>query len=389
MAKHQAEELKLGQDSPNKRRKKTQTCSCGSGKRPSFNEFGISKAICCAACKTKTMVNVNHKQCICGKRPSFNLPGEKTGICCIDCKTSEMVDVWHKTCVCGSNIRPIFNLPGATKPVFCTKCKHQSMVNIVSRFCQCGSGKLPSYNEIGQKERLFCGDCKTATMIDVHHNKCPCGKRPNFNEPGQTKGICCVKCKTATMVDVVNIKCPGGAGFTCPYSHRGKEQYRGHCAQCFRQNFPTDPLTLKIRCKTKEIMVRDFINLHYTGFQHDKTMETGNCDCTNRRRIDHRKLFGGTLLAIETDENQHKSRYYMDGETRDNDLFMAHSGKWIYIRFNPDNYVDSKGKLKKTQMKTRLETLKTEIDRQIQRIERGENIELIERIYLFYDGYEK
>jgi hypothetical protein len=261
------------------------------------------------------------------------------------------------------------------------------MVNIVTKTCQCGSGKIPSYNEVGKKERIYCGDCKNDTMISVHHIKCPCGKRPYFNEPNETKGICCVKCKTVTMVDVVNIKCPGGIGFTCPYSHRGKEKYRGHCVRCFRQNFPMDPLTLKIRCKTKEIMVRDFINLHFSGFQHDKSMETGNCECTNRRRIDHRKLICGTLLAIETDENQHKSRYYMDDETRDNDLFMAYSGKWIYIRFNPDNYVDSKGKQRKTPMKSRLETLKIEIDRQIQRIERNENTALVERIYLFYDGY--
>ena len=388
MAKRQVGDFKL-ENATTKRRRNTKTCSCGSGKRPSFNEIGVSGAKCCAACKTKTMINVNHKQCKCGKRPSFNLPGEKTAIYCIECKTPEMVDVLHKTCVCGSNIRPIFNFPGETLPICCTKCKQQSMVNIVSRLCKCGSGKLPSYNEIGQKERICCADCKTATMVDVHHNKCPCGTRANFNEPHETKGICCVKCKTATMVDVANIKCPGGKGFTCPYLHRGKEQYRGYCAHCFRQNFPTDPLTLKIRCKTKEIMVRDFINLHFEGFQHDKTMETGNCDCTNRRRIDHRKLIHGTLLAIETDENQHKSRYYMDNETRDNDLFMAHSGKWIYIRFNPDNYVDSKGKQKKTQMKSRLDTLKAEIDRQIRRIECGENTELVERIYLFYDGYKK
>ena len=387
MAKRQVEDFELEQSITPKRRINIKKCSCGSGKKRSFNEIGISKAICCGACKTQTMVSVTHKKCKCGKRPAFNLPGKKTGICCFDCKTTEMVDVLHKTCICGSNIRPIFNLPGELKPICCTKCKNPSMVNIVSRFCQCGSGKIPSYNEVGKKERICCGDCKTDSMINVHHHKCPCGTRPNFNEPNETKGICCVKCKTVTMVDVVNIKCPGGIGFTCPYSHRGKEQYRGHCVHCFRQNFPMDPLTLKIRCKTKEIMVRDFINIHFSGFQHDKTMETGNCECSNRRRIDHRKLICGTLLAIETDENQHKSRYYMDDETRDNDLFMAYSGKWIYIRFNPDNYVDSKGKPRKTPMKSRLETLKTEIDRQIQRIERNENTALVERIYLFYDGY--
>jgi hypothetical protein len=37
---------------------------------------------------------------------------------------------------------------------------------------------------------------------------------------------------------------------------------------------------------------------------------------------------------------------------------------------------------------TRLETLQKEIEKQIKRIESEENTELIERIYLYYDGYE-
>ena len=92
MAKRQVGDFKL-ENATTKRRRNTKTCSCGSGKRPSFNEIGVSGAKCCAACKTKTMINVNHKQCKCGKRPSFNLPGEKTAIYCIECKTPEMVDV--------------------------------------------------------------------------------------------------------------------------------------------------------------------------------------------------------------------------------------------------------------------------------------------------------
>ena len=87
-------------------------------------------------------------------------------------------------------------------------------------------------------------------------------------------------------------------------------------------------------------MVRDFINTFYNGFQHDKSLSTGHCNCNHRRRIDHRKLIGNTLLVIETDENQHKSYDKMDEEIRHDDLYMAFSGKWIYIRFNPDKYID-------------------------------------------------
>jgi hypothetical protein len=148
-----------------------------------------------------------------------------------------------------------------------------------------------------------------------------------------------------------------------------------------------DPLTFQIQSKTKEIAVRDFINAHYEGFHHDRPIQTHHCDCTIRRRIDHYQLLGNTLLAVETDENQHKSYDAMNEETRYDDLYMAHSGKWVYIRFNPDKYQASNGKTKNPEIATRLAVLKREIDRQIARIQRDENTELVERVYLYYDGY--
>ena len=194
------------------------------------------------------------------------------------------------------------------------------------------------------------------------------------------------------MVNVKSKKCIGlinnGITETCPYSSFGNPKYKNYCAACFRRNFPLDTLTFQIRCKTKEIAVRDFINAKFTDFQHDKILETSHCDCTIRRRIDHRKLIGNTLLVIETDENQHKSYDKMDEETRYDDLFMAHSGKWIYIRFNPDKYKDKNGKSKNPMIATRMETLQKEIVTQIKRIENEENTELIERIYMYYDGYD-
>ena len=32
-------------------------------------------------------------------------------------------------------------------------------------------------------------------------------------------------------------------------------------------------------------------------------MYTGHCDCTHRRRIDHRLLVGNTMIAVETDQD--------------------------------------------------------------------------------------
>jgi predicted glycosyltransferase len=66
---------------------------------------------------------------------------------------------------------------------------------------------------------------------------------------------------------------------------------------------------------------------------------------------------------------------------------MVYTGKWIFIRFNPDSYIDNKGNKKNTQLETRLKVLKDVIDEQIRKIEDEEKIEMIEIIKLYYDGY--
>jgi hypothetical protein len=58
---------------------------------------------------------------------------------------------------------------------------------------------------------------------------------------------------------------------------------------------------------------------------------------------------------------------------------MVHSGKWIFIRFNPDPT-----RVCKVDFDDRLEVLIDEIEHHIERIERDENEELVEIIKLFY-----
>ncbi len=124
-------------------------------------------------------------------------------------------------------------------------------------------------------------------------------------------------------------------------------------------------------------MVRNKINKHFVGFIHDISLYTGNCDCTHRRRIDHRKLIGNTILAIETDEFAHRSYDKTDEEIRYDDLYMIHSGKWIFIRFNPDDNRD------KTDIVDKLDKLIETMEECIYRIEQEENTELIEIIKLY------
>jgi hypothetical protein len=184
-----------------------------------------------------------------------------------------------------------------------------------------------------------------------------------------------------------------GGGKRCPNckdwpdSRSGCKKYDGYCATCFKNVFPTDPRSTKLRQKGPETIVRNYLNENYTGFIHDHPIYTGNCDCTHRRRIDHRKLIENTMLVTETDERQHKSYDQKDEDIRYDDLMMVYTGKWIFIRFNPDSYIDKKGKRQNPKLETRLKVLKDVIDEQIRRIENEQNTELIEIIKLYYDGY--
>ena len=163
----------------------------------------------------------------------------------------------------------------------------------------------------------------------------------------------------------------------------------GYCAHCFKNLFPDDPRASMVRMKTKELRVRQFINDMFgdLDFIHDKPIVFGGCDCSSRRRIDHFVMIDGTLLAIETDEYQHKSYDQEDEDDRYNDILMHHS-RAVFIRFNPDSYIDDRGKRRNPEFDERLEVLGEEIMNQVSRIRRGENHAVIDIVKLFYDSHK-
>jgi hypothetical protein len=64
---------------------------------------------------------------------------------------------------------------------------------------------------------------------------------------------------------------------------------------------------------------------------------------------------------------------------------MLHSGKFIFIRFNPDKFKDKNGKSVNPMLYSRLHILRKEIENQIERIINEKNEELLEVIKLYYD----
>ena len=364
-------------------------------KQPVFNVEGETKALYCKAHATEGMVDITHKPCAhpeCNKQPVFNVEGETKALYCKAHATEGMVDIVNKRCVHPEcNKQPTFNVEGETNALYCKAHATEGMVDITHKPCahpKCNT--RPTFNVEGETKALYCKAHATEGMVDIVNKRCAhpeCNKQPTFNVEGETNALYCKAHATEGMVDIKSKRCASNEdGIICPISANRK--YRNYCTHCFINRFPNDPLTKQIRTKSKEKIVRDYINENFEGFLHDKPLETAHCDCSLRRRIDHRKLIDGTMLAIETDEHQHRSYDPTDEEHRYDDLMCGLTCKWIYIRFNPDSYRDSHGNSHNPDLCCRLKDLYIAIQTQIDRIRNNENHDLVEIIPLYYDGWE-
>lgn len=353
------------------------SCQCGKA-RPTYNYEGLS-ANFCKLCKEEGMINVNDKNCHCCKsRPTFNYNDLKAEYCA-KCKLENMINVKDKRFMCGKSLKPCFNYEGLT-PKYCSRCKLENMVDLIHKKCNCGRAQ-PSFNYDGLIPK-YCCKCKLEGMIITKKRfciKCNIGQG-DYNFFG-LKPQYCSSCKEPNMINITN-KCKN---IIC--SSSGNVKYKYYCSHCFVNLFPNDELTLQVKIKSKENFVRDFLREKFEGFIHDIALWTGNCDCSHRRRIDFRKLIGNTLLCIEVDEHQHRRYNNEYEEIRYDDLFMVHGGKFVFIRFNPDEYINSNGKRVNPSMKKRMDDLGYMIEYQTNRIMNDDNNELLEVIYLFYDNY--
>ena len=132
-----------------------------------------------------------------------------------------------------------------------------------------------------------------------------------------------------------------------------------------------------------------FLGYCYSDFIHDQVMYTTHSKCYYKRRIDFRIQINNTILCIEVNEKQHKTKAYKeDEERRKNNIVESNTFNYVFILFNPDSFLDSNGKRRNPPIKNRFPRLKEEINKQIKRILNEENNKdtLLEEIKLFYDS---
>jgi hypothetical protein len=389
------------------------------GKRGTFG-LDIFSQRKCLLHKTPEMFDVVNKRCEykgCQKRASFGDPDDGIRKCCVahipGNKKGIYVIIGSKKCEYkGCQKQPSFGDPSDGIEKYCKhhipEDKKGIYVDVANMKCEYdGCQKRPSFGDPDDGIEKYCKhhipEDKKDIYVDVVHMKCEykgCQKQPHFGDPDNGIRMCCVEHipddKKSTYVCLSMMACRSNAppyNNLCPIRVQKSNRYDGFCAHCFRNYHPQDPRSLKGRGHSIEGKIATYIYVNYDSrygkFIPDKPLLYGDCPCNQKRRIDLRMLIEGTLLCIEIDENQHRNYKQEDEIVRYNDLIAYHTGRMIFIRFNPDKYIDEKGNKRNPPFEERMKRLIQEIDHQVRRIEMGENIredKLIEVVYLFYNS---
>lgn len=213
-----------------------------------------------------------------------------------------------------------------------------------SRCVECGGKELCSHgNKKGDcidcggsqicrhgKRRRRCVECDGAAICEHRRNKQHCI---------ECKGsLICVHDKMKARCKI----CDGSQLCKSPLCEtRGIKKYNGYCLPCCIHLCPD--IDVSRNFKTKENCVVDRVKNKFPGFSWvcDKRVVDG---CSNRRP-DLLLDMGTHIIIIEVDENKHDT-YDCSCENKRLMEISQDVGHRpiVFIRFNPDNYVDKDGK---------------------------------------------
>jgi hypothetical protein len=369
-----------------------------------FNYKNETEKLYCNIHKLDNMVNVKSNICIfncCNKQPTFNYKNSLKAVYCFEHKEELMVDIKHKTCIFSNcNNRAYYNYINK-KPIYCYEHKLENMLNLDSKKClheDCYTS--PCFNYKNKKRGIYCSEHKLNEMVDVNNvkSKCKfngCNKNASFNYENKKTVAYCYKHKLKDMINITLIKCK-----TPLCDITGNKKYEGYCMRCYMYTYP-DKKLLK-NYKTKEQTVLDYIKNEFPNLtiSSDKI----NVDGCSKKRPDILIDLGYQIIIIEIDEKQHKNYETICENKRLMEISQDNNHRpIIFIRFNPDSYINDGGKVsscwkllksgilsidkkKEKEWNNRLLTLKNTINYWCD----PNNIltKTIEVIYLFYDNYK-
>lgn len=317
----------------------------------------------------------------------------------------------------GCDITPSFGKRGGTRKdaLYCDTHKPVDYVDIVNKKCKHeGCNIIPIYGKRDgtNKNSLYCNTHKPVDYVNVVNKKCKheeCNTRPTYGE--LFKDI--IHCNTHKKPNEYkenkpiceNIKCDNPAYYTDT-----KENYPKRCEEHMEEN---DSNIIEKKCckcgllyflnkdglcndcniffnhnvnKRKEHIVRDRLRLKYLKkwVSHDK-IPSGSC---YKYRPDFVYDFGTHICILSVDENQHKTYECVCEQARMINITQDFGGiPVIWLRFNPDRYVDNQGKKHHNNINGRIpmliKTLKSV------EIHKPKSLcSAYQSVYLFYDGFD-
>jgi hypothetical protein len=412
---------------------------------PVFNYQDETKATHCKKCALSDMIDIKSPKCIVCKttRPNFNYQDETKATHCSKCALLDMIDIKHPKCSVCKKTRPNYNYENETKATHCSKCALPNMIDIKNPKCIICKKTCPVFNYQNESKATHCSKCALPDMIDIKNRKCiVCKKtRPNFNYQDETKATHCKKCALPNMIDIKHPKCSvcnkiASYGIPCNrpsacVTHKTKGMICNPRAKCLKKgckNISTYGIKTPVHCEEHKndndillverecskcgkldvlmndlcinFCIQDIALQDYKKNQKVKekrvlqilTSEFGSPTEYNHQ-IDrncghHEKEIGYDckthMIYIEVDERQHKSYCELGEINRMKNIFNDSGGiPIIFIRYNPDSFLDINNKRQKLPQVKREELLVKWIKLYMNQIPKHH----LSVKYLFYDGY--
>ena len=270
----------------------------------------------------------------------FGYINDKKNLFCKKCKLKDMIDIKNSKCLSENcNKYPIYNFKEKSKPIYCKDHKKENMIDVMHSKCLFKNCiKTPVFNFEGETNGIYCDDHKKINMVNVISKKClfeNCIKNLLFNFEGETNGVYCKDHKKHNMIDITHKKC---ISLLCD-KHQVIDQY---CCRCFYYLYPNDNRCKRIKLKENEVKIYIQENFKDLSFIFDEPIK-GDGLCINKRPDILLNLNKHSII-IEIDENQHKLYDVGCDDSRTLIIQEALNRPIIFIRFNPDDYVDENNK---------------------------------------------
>jgi hypothetical protein len=290
-------------------KRKSRCKKCGGGE---FCEHGKNKYIC-KDCGGKGICEHGIQKHNCKECGDIKYceHGKPRGYRCKECKGAGICEHGNVTSDCkecgGSAI-----------------CKHKKHM----RFCkECNGSQICKHGRVRSTCKI-CGGGSICKHGKVRYTCEDCGGKAHCKH-GKWKESCkkcggSMCCKSSWCETIASTK-----------------KYDGYCLYCFMHLFPDKKVARNYKTKEKDVV--DRVKEAFPDFTwvHDKKVEDG----CSKRRPDLLLDLGTHIVIVEIDENKHSDYDCSCENKRLMELSQdVHHRPIVFIRFNPDKYVDGGGK---------------------------------------------